>query len=114
VQGWEQWAGDIQDIVAACESEQVIDTVQERNREQLKAISRERVELYQELGESITNRRQALFARIKTPTSKPTNRKPTRRSTKTSEGSMARAVLPGFVTREPKPRSLRSCPAHRA
>ena len=63
VQGWEQWARDIKDIVAVCESEQAIDTVQERNRELLKAISRERVELYRELGECFTGRRHLLRAR---------------------------------------------------
>jgi ERF superfamily len=46
VQGWDQWSRDIADIVGVCESEQAIDTVQERHRELLKALSRERPELY--------------------------------------------------------------------
>lgn len=70
VQGWEQWARDIEDIVAVCESEQAIDTVQERNRELLKAISRERVELYRELGECFTQGRHLLRNRT-TTASKP-------------------------------------------
>lgn len=70
VQGWEQWARDIQDIVAVCESEQAVDTVQERNRELLKAISRERHELYEELGECFTERREALHGRAKQPPTK--------------------------------------------
>ena len=65
VQGWEQWARDIQDIVAVCESEAAIDTVQDRNRDLLKAISRERHQIYEELGECFTKRRQALRSRAK-------------------------------------------------
>lgn len=70
VQGWEQWARDIQDIVAVCESEQAIDTVQDRNRELLKAISRERSELYNELGQCLSERRLLLRGRT-TPHRKP-------------------------------------------
>ena len=71
VQGWEQWARDIEDIVAVCESEQAIDTVQERNRDLLKAISRERVELYRELGECFGSRRHLLRNRTQTAPAKP-------------------------------------------
>jgi len=85
IQGWEQWARDIEDIVAVCESEQAIDTVQERNRELLKAIARERPELYAELGESFTGRRQALSARAKAPSPKPNKRKTARPLAKTLE-----------------------------
>ena len=70
VQGWEQWARDIQDIVAVCESEAAIDTVQDRHRELLKAMSRERHELYEELGERFTERRHALRSRTKQPPTK--------------------------------------------
>jgi hypothetical protein len=51
VQGWEQWARDIEDIIAVCESEQAIALVQERNRRLLEALSRERQDLYRQLGE---------------------------------------------------------------
>ena len=54
VQGWDQWSRDIVDIVAVCESEHAIDTVQERNRELLLAINRERPDLYADLGRSFT------------------------------------------------------------
>ena len=67
VQGWEQWARDIQDIVAVCETEQAIDTVVERNRGLLKALSRERSELYAGLGQCFIQRRQVLLARSKAP-----------------------------------------------
>lgn len=60
VQGWEQWARDIEDIVSVCESERAIDLVQERNRELLTALSRERAELYRELGECFGARREVM------------------------------------------------------
>jgi ERF superfamily len=63
IQGWEQWARDIEDIVAVCESEQAIGLVQDRNREQLKSLSREQPALYREIGEAFTARREALQQR---------------------------------------------------
>lgn len=60
VQGWEQWARDIEDIVAVCESEAAIVMVQERHRKLLKSLSRERPDLYRELGESFGARREVL------------------------------------------------------
>jgi hypothetical protein len=71
VQGWDQWTCDILDIVGVCESEQAIDTVQNRNRELLKAISRERAELYAELGTRFTERREYLRGRAKEAAAKP-------------------------------------------
>jgi len=63
VQGWEQWARDIEDIVSLCESESAIALVQERNRELLKGISRERQDLYRQLGECFGARREVLQQR---------------------------------------------------
>jgi hypothetical protein len=63
VQGWQQWTRDIEDIVGICESEQAIDVVQERNRDLLTALSRERSDLYRELGEAFGARREALRRR---------------------------------------------------
>ena len=60
IQGWLQWIRDIEDIVGICESVQAIDLVQERNRDLLKALSRERADLYRELGECFGARREAL------------------------------------------------------
>jgi hypothetical protein len=60
VQGWEQWAWDIEDIIGVCESEQAIGHVQEHNRELLKGLSRERADLYRQLGECFGARREAL------------------------------------------------------
>lgn len=79
IQGWEQWARDIEDIVGLCESEAAIGLVQERNRELLKALSRERPDLYRQLGEAFTARREVFAERTivwpaqrrRKPTSKP-------------------------------------------
>jgi hypothetical protein len=70
VQGWEQWARDIEDVVSVCESEAAINLVQERNRELLKSLSRERPELYRELGEAFSVRREGLQQHARQPTPK--------------------------------------------
>ncbi len=67
IQGWEQWARDIEDIISVCESEQAISLVQERNRELLKSLSRERQELYRQLGECFNARLEALRQRTSSP-----------------------------------------------
>jgi len=85
VQGWEQWARDIADIVSVCESEQAIDTVQDRNRELLKAISRERAQLYADLGESFSGRRQLIRNRTTAASVKPKRTKPAKVAIKTVE-----------------------------
>jgi hypothetical protein len=51
------------DIVGICESEQAITLVQERNRELLKSLSRERPDLYRQLGEAVVARVEALRQR---------------------------------------------------
>jgi hypothetical protein len=71
VQGWEQWARDIEDIVSVCETEQALGVVQERNRELLKGISRERPDFYRQLGEAFSNRRKVLGARVPAQKSPP-------------------------------------------
>jgi hypothetical protein len=85
VQGWEQWARDIADIVSVCESEQAIGTVQERNRDLLKALSRERPELYAALGESFSERRQLIRNRTTAPPAKPKRGKSPKVAIKTVE-----------------------------
>jgi len=77
VQGWEQWVRDLEDIVSLCESESAIDLVQDRNRDLLRALSRERHELYQNLGEAFAARREVLGRRKATPPS-PQRRKRSR------------------------------------
>lgn len=65
VQGWDQWQRDIADIIEVCESEQALATVQDRNRDLLKAMSREKPALYEELGRSFTTRRESLRCRVR-------------------------------------------------
>lgn len=67
IQGWEQWVRDIEDIVRVCESEQALSLVQERHRELLKSLSRERQDLYQQLGECFSTRREVLSDRDRRP-----------------------------------------------
>jgi ERF superfamily protein len=77
VQGWEQWARDIEDIVSLCESQAAIDLLQERNRQLLTAISRERQDLYRQIGESFSARLDALRQRSVSGSQKrPRPRKP--------------------------------------
>lgn len=60
VQGWQQWTLDILVMVRICETGEAIDQVQSSNRLLLKAISRERPDLYRELGQTIGERRSTL------------------------------------------------------
>lgn len=57
LQGRTQWCLNIEDIVALCESEDAISTVQERNRDLLKALAREQAQLYADLGQAFVSRR---------------------------------------------------------
>lgn len=85
VQGWEQWARDIEDIVCVCESPQAIGLVQQRNRELLTAISRERQDLYRQLGECFAARREVLRERA----APPQPRKPKSKAGRPKAGSPA-------------------------
>jgi hypothetical protein len=67
LQGWTQWCLDIEDIVSLCESEQAISTVQERNRDLLKALAREQPQLYAELGQAFVSRLEVLAERATAP-----------------------------------------------
>jgi len=79
VQGWEQWGLDIRDIIGVCESNQAIDLVQDRNRELLKAMSREQPDLYADLGCIFQARRDALHLRLRDETSSPPRKRSRRR-----------------------------------
>jgi hypothetical protein len=63
LQGWTQWCLDVEDIVALCESEVAIKSIQERHRDLLKALSRERPDLYRQLGDAFSTRRELLTDR---------------------------------------------------
>lgn len=67
LQGWNQWVLDIGDILGVCESPQAVDLVQDRNRQLLIALSRERPDLYAELGQSFTSSRDSIRTRQQSP-----------------------------------------------
>ena len=60
VEGWEQWAAGIIDIASSCISTEALKRLQDRQRGLLKAISRERPDLYSRIGETFGDRRNAL------------------------------------------------------
>lgn len=67
VQGWDQWSQDIIEMIRACQSEEALDRVQDTNRAMLKAIQRERGELYDTIGVEFATRRSALTSGPITP-----------------------------------------------
>jgi hypothetical protein len=89
LQGWPQWCLDIEDIVSLCESEAAISTVQERNRDLLKALAREQPQLYAQLGQAFVSRREVLASRV--PARKVAKRLRTSEKAKTS--SLQRAEV---------------------
>lgn len=91
LQGWTIWCRDIEDIVASCESEAAIALVQERNRELLKSLSRERPELYRELGAAFTSRIEVLRERPAAPKKARRSRRPTLRAKASRPAPEARA-----------------------
>lgn len=89
VQGWEQWSRDIAEMVGVCETQEALARVQNSNRALLKAIGRERPDLYAALGDAFGARKSSLAAPIKpspqTKRSRPTSGSmphPNRASTK--------------------------------
>ena len=76
VQGWTQWAADVSDMLRICETHEAVDRVQNSNRQLLKAIARERADLYAALGEAIGSRREEISS-SRTKTNKPAKRAPT-------------------------------------
>lgn len=53
VQGWEQWADDIAEMLRVCQSREAIERVQNSHRVLLAGLRRERPELYAGLGEAL-------------------------------------------------------------
>jgi hypothetical protein len=86
LQGWRQWCLDIEDMVALCESEQAISTVQERNRDLLKALAREQPSLYAQLGQAFVSRREAFAVKPTVATARQ-GRGPRRTSRSKSNGA---------------------------
>ncbi len=117
LQGWTQWCLDIEDIVSLCESEHAISTVQERNRDLLKALAREQPQLYAELGQAFVSRRERLAERRSAPKASSVSR--IARARRPESFSLARWNMPELVLPRLKPKQLRervnrSCPGHRA
>jgi hypothetical protein len=59
IQGWEQWSNDILEIISSCETEEALGRVQNSNRSSLKALSRERPDLYAGIGGAFANQRSS-------------------------------------------------------
>ena len=87
VQGWPQWAADVINMIGICETEEALVRVQDGRRAQLKAVSRERNELYVAIGEAFASRRAALAERgkVPSPASAPATDRPTKRKAKAPE-----------------------------
>lgn len=60
VQGWQTWSEDIIEIVAGCETQQALDLMRSRQGRLLTAISRERADLYAQIGAVFATRSQEL------------------------------------------------------
>ena len=56
VQGWEHWCDDVIEIIGSCDSEDALGRVQDSHRSLLKALSRERFDLYTKIGEAFARR----------------------------------------------------------
>jgi hypothetical protein len=61
VEGWEQWSTEVLDTLGICQSAAAIDRVQSGKRAQLRAVSRERPDLYAKLGECFSRQRGSLL-----------------------------------------------------
>ena len=60
VQGWPAWSEDIIDILGACQSQEALDRMRSRQAALLTAISRERADLYLNIGEAFAIRAREL------------------------------------------------------
>ena len=80
-QGWEQWAKDIEHLIASCLTEEALGRIRDTHRAKLKSISKERPELYHSLGEAFRIRREALNSPPERKRSEPANVSRTRKRT---------------------------------
>ena len=60
VQGWDQWSKDVIEMIRICQTEDALTRVQDSNRELLKAIQRERTELYSTIGAEFASCRRSI------------------------------------------------------
>ena len=56
VEGWAMWTSGIVDIIESCATTEALERVQERQRPLLKAVSREKPDLYAQLGAAFAKR----------------------------------------------------------
>ena len=61
VQGWDQWSKDVIEMIRVCQTDDALTRVQNSNRELLKAIQRERVELYTAIGDEFSSCRRLIL-----------------------------------------------------
>ena len=59
-EGWEAWTTGIVEMIGICETGEALDRVRSRQAPILRALSRERAELYQSIGDAFTGRVAAL------------------------------------------------------
>jgi hypothetical protein len=57
VQGWDQWLVDISDVAKGCETTDALSRLRETNRSLLIGLSRERPDLYRQLGAAFSKKR---------------------------------------------------------
>ena len=67
-QGWDLWSGELTERVGRCDSVQALERLQDRHRARLHGLSRERPELYAQLGVAVAARRSS-FANSETAVS---------------------------------------------
>ena len=60
VQGWEHWCHGVIEIIGSCDSEDALGRVQDSQRSLLKALGRERSDLYTKIGEAFASRTLAV------------------------------------------------------
>lgn len=60
MEGWQQWAREIIATIGICENREALAQVQDRHRDMLKAIAREKRTLYNGIGAAFSSRLEAL------------------------------------------------------
>ena len=83
-QGWEQWAKDIEHLIAGCLTEEALRRIRESHRAELNSLSKERSDLYHRLGEAFCTRHETFNSAVEcTRISLPSVRRSRNRRAKT-------------------------------
>ncbi len=64
VEGWAMWTSGIIDIIESCATQEALERLQERQRPLLKAVSREKPDLYAQLGAAFAKRTAELNGKL--------------------------------------------------